>query len=85
MPIDIYEPFPSPSYNKLCIATLNTRSILNKSAVIYDNTVDNKLNALCVSETWINDGEITNSLLSSLLPHNYSFSQYHGRPQLSRG
>ena len=36
-PLDVYEPFSSPSYAKLRIATLNARSISNKSAVICDH------------------------------------------------
>ena len=35
------------------------------AAIICDHILDNKLNILCASETWINNGKITNSLLSS--------------------
>ena len=84
-PLDVYEPFSSPSYAKLRVATLNARSISNKSAVICDHIIENKLDVLCISETWINDGEMTSSLLSSLLPSEYCLSHYYGRPQLSRG
>ena len=83
--IDAYEPFSSPWYSKLRVAILNIRSISNKSAVICDYTIDNMVDVLCISETWINDGEMTNSLLSSLLPSNYCLSQYYGRPKLSYG
>ena len=33
----------------------------------------------------INDGQFTNSLLSSLLPPNYILSQNYGRPHTFRG
>ena len=66
--------FTPSFYNKLCIAALNARSISNKSAVIYDHIVDNKLDVLCVSENWISDGDISYLLLSSLLLPYYSFS-----------
>ena len=36
-------------------------------------------------ETWINDGQFTYSLLSSLLPPNYVLSEYYGRPHMSCG
>ena len=36
-------------------------------------------------ETWIKDGQFTNSLLSSLLPPNYFLSQYYGRSHTSHG
>ena len=84
-PLDVYELFSSPSYVKLRVATLNARSISNKSDVICDHIIENKLDVLCISETWINDGEVTSSLLSSLLLSDYCLSQYYGRPQLSRG
>ena len=50
-PPDVYEPFSSPSYAKLRVAILNARSISNKSAVICDHIIDNKLDVLCISET----------------------------------
>ena len=39
---------------------------------------------LCITETWVNDGQFTNSLLSSLLPPNNVLSQYNGKPHTSR-
>ena len=65
-PLDVCEPFSSLSYAKLRVATLNARSISNKSAVICDQIIKNRLDVLCISENWIYDGEMTNSLLSSL-------------------
>ena len=53
--------------------------------VITLKIIENKLDFLCISETRINEGEVTNSLLSSLLPLNYCLSQCYGRPHLSRG
>ena len=84
-PLDVYEPFSSPALPKLHIATLNARSVCNKSAVISDNILSNKLDIICLTETWINGGEFSNSFASSLLPPNYSLSQYYGRPRPMRG
>ena len=84
-PLDVYEPFSSPALPKLRIATLNARSVCNKSAVISDHILHNKLDILCLTETWVNDGEFSNSFASSLLPPNYSLSQYYGRPRPMRG
>ena len=69
----MYEPFSSPSAPNLRIVTLNFRSALNKSTVINIHILENKIDILCIIETWINDGQFTNSLLSSLLPPNYIF------------
>ena len=74
-PLDAYEPFSSPTLPKLRIATLNARSVCNKSAVISDHILSNKFDIICLTETWINDDEFSNSFASSLLPPNYSLSQ----------
>ena len=83
--LDVYEPFLSPTVPKLRMATLNSRSIVNKSAVINNHILENKIDILCITETWINDGEFSNSLLFSLIPSNYVLSQYYGRPRPFRG
>ena len=59
--------------------------MLNRSAIINNHTFENKTDVLCITETWINDGQFTNLLLSSLLPPNHVLSQYYGRPHRSRG
>ena len=84
-PLDVYEPFLSPTVPKLLMATLNSRSVVNKSAVINNHILENKIDILCITETWINDGEFSNSLLSSLIPSNYVLSQYYGRLPPFRG
>ena len=84
-PLDVYEPFLSPTVPKLRLATLNSRSVVNKSAVINNHILENKINILCNTETWINDGEFSNSLLSALIPSNYVLSQYYVRPRPFRG
>ena len=83
-PLDVYEPFSSPTHLELRIATLNARFVCNKSAVIYDHILAIKLDIICLTETWINDGEFSNSFASSLLPPNYSLSQNCGRPHPKR-
>ena len=67
------------------MATLNSRSVVNKSAVINNHILENKIDILCITETWINDGKFLNSLLPSLIPSNYVLSQYYGRPRPFRG
>ena len=79
-PLDVFEPFSSPTLNYvLPLIMLGLCPI----AVICDYIIENKLDVLCISETWINDGEMTNSGLSSL-PPKHCLSQYYGRLQLSR-
>ena len=77
--------FQLPLPPNLRIATLISRSVLNKPAIINNHILENKVDILCITETWINDGQFTNSLLSSLLPPNYVLSQYYGKPHTSRG
>ena len=38
------------------------------------------IDILRLTETWINDGEISSSLLSTLFPPNYDLAQQYGRP-----
>ena len=81
----MYEPFLSLTVPKLRMATLSSRSVFNKSAVINNLILETKINILCITETWINDDEFSNSLLSSLIPSNYVLSQYYGRSRPFRG
>ena len=76
-PLDVYEPFLSPTAPNLRIATLNFRSVLNKSAIINNRILENKIDILRIIETWINDGQFKNLLSSSLLPSNYVLLQYY--------
>ena len=41
------------------MTTLNSRSVVNKSAVINNHILENKIDILCITETWINDGEFS--------------------------
>ena len=47
---DVYEPFSSLTLHKLNIATLNTRSVCNKSAVICDHILHNKIDSICLTD-----------------------------------
>ena len=47
-PLDVYEPFLSPTVPKLRLATLNSRSVVNKSAVINNHILENKIDILCI-------------------------------------
>ena len=84
--LNVYKPFcSSPPQPKLRIALLNACSIYNKSADIYNHILENSLHIQCLTETWINDGDISSSLLSSLLLPNYDLAQHYGRPISIRG
>ena len=51
-PLVIYKPCSvSPSPPKLRITKLNARSVCNKSAVTYNQIVENNLDVVCVTET----------------------------------
>ena len=80
-PLDVYEPFSSSTLPKLRIATLNARSVCNKSAVISDHILSDKLDIICLAGTWINYGELSNLFASSFFPPNYLLSQCYGRPR----
>ena len=84
-PLDVYEPLSVSPQPKLRIAMLNARSVCNKSAVIYNHIAESNLDVLCVTETGINNGDISGSLLSSLLPPNYDLAQHYGGPLSMRG
>ena len=79
----MYVPLSSPTARNLHIDTLNSRSVLNKFAIITNHILENKIDILYITETWINDGQFTNSLLSSLLSP-YVLSLYYESPHTSR-
>ena len=66
-PLDVYESFLSATVPKLRMAILNSRSIVNKSAVLNNHLFENKIDILCITETWINDNEFSNSFLFSFM------------------
>ena len=50
-PLDVYEPFSTPTAPNLRITTLNSKSALNKSAIINNHILENKIDTLGVTET----------------------------------
>ena len=50
-PLDEYKPFSSLTAPNLRIATLNSKSVLNKSAIINNHILENKIDFLCIAET----------------------------------
>jgi hypothetical protein len=58
--------------------------VSNKSAVISEFISSNKLDILCLTETWLNTRNSTSSFLSSLTPPNYLLSHLD-RPDSKRG
>ena len=57
-PLEVYEFFSVSPLPKLRIAMQNAHSVCNESVVIYNQIAENNLDVLCVSETWINNGDI---------------------------
>ena len=57
----------------------------NEFAIISNYILHNKLDIICLTETWINHDEFSNSFTSSLLPQNYSLSQYYRRRRPTLG
>ena len=55
----------------LSIATLNTRSVTNKTFLIYDLIVENSLDLMLITETWLNDND--DVLLNQIIPEGYSY------------
>uniref|UniRef100_A0A671YR52 Reverse transcriptase domain-containing protein n=1 Tax=Sparus aurata TaxID=8175 RepID=A0A671YR52_SPAAU len=45
-------PHPTPTPKHLKLALFNTRSLTNKSAILHELITDNKLDFLCLTETW---------------------------------
>ena len=60
-------------------------TVCNKSAVISDYILSNKLDIIYLTETWIDVGEFSNSFTSSFVSPNYLLSQYYERPHPMHG
>ena len=70
---DPYIPFQIKTDRSVNLACQNCRSVTKKSAIITDLVNSNKLDILCLTETWLN-GKSTNSFLASLAPPNFVLS-----------
>lgn len=50
---------------KICL--LNARSVCNKPSYIHDFTIDNDVDILCLTETWLKCKSVDNMLLELVL------------------
>ena len=53
------------------VALLNTRSVCNKTEAIQELVADNSLSIMCLTETWLRDGD--SSLIGELCPPSHYF------------
>jgi exonuclease III len=70
-------------FSKAKIGLLNARSVMNKSEAIVDHIVDNELDVLTLTETWVPAGCKDDPRLKDLLPIGYTMS--HAPRQGRRG
>ena len=61
---------------------LNVRSIKNKSVALHDFILDNKLDLLAVTETWLSENQDESDIINSLTPNGYCF---YSNPVDNRG
>jgi len=63
------------------IGAINCRSINNKASLIIDHIIDNNLDAIALTETWMSSTDICNApVINSITKHGYRF---HHRPRAS--
>jgi len=67
--------------SKLCL--LNCRSVCNKSLILNDYIIENEVELLCITETWLNKNNLNMQLtINEMTPKGYVF---HHVPRNSRG
>lgn len=70
------------TFQKLSAGLLNPWSVCNKADTIRDFIVDQNLDILALTETWLNGSIKDDPIISSLLPNGYNFIHV---PRQSRG
>jgi len=66
----------SLTITKLKIGSLNTRSAVNKAALLHDIIEDYKLDMLCLTETWV-PSDAPDAIKSDLAPPGFSAKHHH--------
>ncbi len=66
----------------LDFSLLNARSVRNKCQAIKDYVVDNDIDVLAITETWLSTGDGDACVIADLCPNGYKFSH---RPRGSKG
>ena len=65
-----------PSTKLLQFCVLNARSINNKTLDIKDYDVDNKIDILAITETWLKSDDECYSTISDICPQDYVFNTF---------
>jgi hypothetical protein len=73
---------PPIRFKPLDFTLLNVRSVKNKPHIIKDFVVDNDIDLLALTETWLRSGNTDQMIISELCPTGYSFVHL---PRPSRG
>ena len=69
--------------NNIRLGLLNTRSAVNKAALLHDSINDNNLDILALTETWISS-DLPNCIKLDVAPPGFSVQHYH-RPNRRGG
>ena len=64
------------------VCLLNARSIRNKTLIIKDFVIDNDINILTLTETWLNLNSNDQTIINSICPTGYLFQHV---PREKRG
>ena len=59
--------------DKLHLSVLNARSVNNKSLLIKDYVVDNQIDILAITETWLKADEVSGYTIRDICPNGYKF------------
>ena len=73
---------PSKAIDLANLALLNVRSLKNKACILHDHVVENNIDILGLTETWIKPYD--SAVCANLTPNRYSFKNIH-RPNQKGG
>jgi exonuclease III len=83
IPIPAQKDSHQPTVNFLRVCSLNARSVRNKADEISEFIIDQELDILAITETWLSPGNKDNIVLGSLTPSGYQIS--HNPRKSGRG
>lgn len=73
---------PSKAIDLANLALLNVRSLKNKASILHDHVIENNIDILGLTETWIKHYD--SAVCADLTPNGYSFKNIH-RPDKKGG
>ena len=73
--VDLETPIRLPAQRSVAFSLLNARSVKNKRLLIKDWVVDNNIDILALTETWLQPNNKDDHIIGDLTPTGYSF--YH--------